>query len=245
MIAVQTALVEANRVRIAVAKGKKRAPTITLARPKTETAEVAHPRVPGKTEFVDRITDTLTTMYNRRQISQLQYGAGEHYRTAWAMTSASPGGSMDFDRVRGGASSAAGPALTYLMAAEVVHQAKFRLYPRDYAVVHRVCVLGLPVEKTARELYDERFDGAWRLYLLDVGRRLRTGLDELADLWWPDARGKTDPKTGAEMRNMRTFRPERPEVTDATEVPKASHVAHATRDKVFHTGKPDRKKAKA
>ena len=245
MIAVATALFEANLVRMSVPKGKKRAPTITLARPKTETAEVAHPRLSGKTEFVDRVVDTLTTMFNRRQISQLQYGAGERYRTAHALTGASPGGSMDFDRVRGAGGGGASLAMTIMTAAEDVRTAKWKLYPKDFAIVHRVCVEGLTIEKAARQLYDEQWDGPWPAYLTEAGRKFRVGLDELADHYFPGARAKVNPRTGEETRNIRTFRPERPEVTDATEVPKASQVVHATRDKVFRSGKPDRKKAKA
>lgn len=206
----------------------------TTARPKTETAEVSHPRLEGKTEFVVRVMDTLTSMFNRRQISQLQYGAGDRYRMAHEMTSASSGGSMDFDRARGSSGLAPTPALTFLLAAEITSQARMKLYPKDFAMVHRVCVIGLSIEQAARQLYDPKWDGEWPAYVREAGRKFRAGLDEMADMWWPDARTKTDPVTGEEVRPIRASRTERAGVTDAPAPDRVgSSVAHATREKVY------------
>ncbi|WLA80321.1 hypothetical protein [Bradyrhizobium elkanii] len=221
---------------------KKRRSASVTARSKTETAEVSHPRVAGKTEFVERVVDTLTTMFNRRQISQLQFGAGDRYRTAHDMTSASSGGSMDFDRVRGGSGVSPTPALSFLMAAETVREARHFLYPRDFAIVHRVCAQGFTIEQAARQLYDERFDVPWAAYLSDAGRRFRTGLDELADRWWPDARTTIDKKTGEEFRPRQGFRTERADQTDAPAA-SPSPVAHGTKDKVFWSNEKRRARA--
>jgi hypothetical protein len=212
---------------------KNRGPT--TARPRTEKAEVSGAYTAGKTDVVERVIDTLTSMFNRRQITQLQLGAGERYRVAHEMTSASMGGSMDFDRVRSGSAGAAHqtPAMTYLLAAETVSEARKRLYPRDFAIVHRVCVLGLTIEQAARQLYDSQWDGEWTPYVRQAGWKFRNGLDALADMWWPDSKTKTDPKTGEEVRPMRRTRTERATVTDAVTVAPSSSVAHATRDKVY------------
>jgi hypothetical protein len=86
---------------VAKSKTKRERKTVTLARAKTEKAEVASPTVPGKTHEVDRVVDLLASMYNRRDISQIQFAAGDRYRTAFEMLSASAGGAGDFDRVRG------------------------------------------------------------------------------------------------------------------------------------------------
>ncbi|WLB14810.1 hypothetical protein QIH87_50230 (plasmid) [Bradyrhizobium elkanii] len=221
---------------------KRRSTAPVTARSRTETAEVSHPRVAGKTEFVERVVDTLTTMFNRRQISQLQYGAGDRYRTAHDMTSASSGGSMDFDRVRGGSGVSPTPALSFLMAAETVREARHFLYPRDFAIVHRVCAQGFTIEQAARQLYDERFDVPWAAYLSDAGRRFRTGLDELADRWWPDARTTIDKKTGEEFRPRQGFRTERADQTDAPAA-SPSPVAHGTKDKVYWSNEKRRARA--
>lgn len=210
---------------------KTRGPT--TARPRTEKAEVSGAYTAGKTDVVERVIDTLTSMFNRRQISQLQYGAGDRYRMAHEMTSASSGGSMDFDRARGSSGLSPSPALTFLLAAETVSEAKRRLYPKDFAIVHRVAVLGLTIEQAARQLYDERYDGEWTPYVRQAGWKFRNGLDALADMWWPDSKTKTDPKTGEEIRPMRRSMTERATVTDAVTVAPSSSVAHATRDKVY------------
>jgi hypothetical protein len=216
---------------------KNRGPS--TARPRTEKAEVSGAYTAGKTDVVERVIDTLTSMFNRRQISQLQYAAGDRYRSAFDMTSASSGGSMDFDRARGGNGTApVSPALTFLLAAECVSQARNKLYPKDYAIVHRVCIVGLTIEAAAKQLYDERFDGAWDPYLKEAGRKFRVGLENLADMWWPGStisvkNGTMNAKTGEEIRTMRNIRTERATVTDAVSVAPSSSVAHATRDKVY------------
>ena len=206
----------------------------TSARPKTETAEVASPYTAGKTDRVERISDTLTSMFNRKQISQLQFGAGDRYRMAHEMTSASSGGSMDFERARGSSGLSPTPALTFLLAAETVSEARGRLYPKDFAIVHRVCVLGLTIEQAARQLYDSKWDGEWTPYVRQAGWKFRNGLDALADMWWPDAKTKTDARTGEEMRPMRNLRTEKAVVTDAPPPERGkSGVVHATRDKIY------------
>lgn len=183
-------------------------------------------------------------MFNRKQISQLQYSAGDRYRHAYDMTLASPGGSMDFDRARGGSGLApVSPPLTYLLAAECVSQARLKLYPKDYAVVHRVCAQGFTVEQAAKQLFDERYDGSLGVHVRNIGRRLGEGLEMLADMWWPDSKIKVNPKTGDEVRPMRSMMTERAKSSDAEAVPASSHVVHATRDKVYRSNDKRRERA--
>lgn len=210
---------------------KNRGPT--TARPRTEKAEVSGAYTAGKTDVVERVIDTLTSMYNRRQINQLQFAAGDRYRFSWEMTSGSSGGSMDFDRARGSSGGSYGFANTYMNAAECVRDVKEKLYPKDRAMVHRVCIVGLTIEQAARQLYDANYDGAWDSYVKEAGRKFRVGLETLADLWWPDSKTKKDPVTGEEIRPMRRSMTERATVTDAVIVTPSSSVAHATRDKVY------------
>lgn len=154
---------------------------------------------------------------------------------AFERLSGSSGGALDFDRARGGTIiPSQGPALQYSIAADVCNDAKLKLYPVDFAVVHRVCVLGFTLEQAARQLYEGRADVPWPAYLRRAGMRFREGLDQLADMWWPDARTMVDKKTGQEIRPMRATVVERAEVTDAPPPDRvASAVAHATRDKVY------------
>lgn len=204
------------------------------ARPRTETAEVSAPMTAGKIDRVERVVDTLTSMFNRRQISQLQYSAGDRYRMAFERLSGSAGGALDFDRARGSVGTPSqGPALQYSIASDICNDAKLKLYPIDFAVVHRVCVLGLSLEQAAKQLYEGRADVPWPAYLRRAGMRFREGLDQLGDMWWPDARSKIEKKTGDDVRAMRRTMNERAEVTDAVSVAPSSTVAHATRDKVY------------
>lgn len=181
-------------------------------------------------------------MFNRRQINQLQFGAGEKYRNAHDATTMSMGGTMDFDKVRGG-SGIASPALQQLQAADIIDEAEKLLYNFDLAMIHRVCAQGFTIEQVAKQMYDEQFDGAWQSYLTEAGRKFRQGLDQLADMWWPDSKVKKDPKTGEEIRPMRSMMTERATSTDAEAVPVSSKVAHATRDKVYRSGEKRRERA--
>jgi hypothetical protein len=188
-----------------------------------------------KMDRVERVTDTLTSMFNRKQLTQLQFAAGDRYRMSWEMTSASSGGSMDFDRVRGRSGPSMGFADTYLSAADDVHQVKLKLNnPKTYAMIHRVCVVGLTIEQAARQLHDPKWDRRWKTYLKEATFRFHTGLDDMAEKWWPDSRTQRDPKTGEEIRAMRNIRTEKAAVTNAPPPERgASRVAHATRDKVY------------
>jgi hypothetical protein len=173
-------------------------------------------------------------MFNRKQISQLQYGAGDRYRLSFEMTSASSGGSMDFDRARGSKGTPpVSPALTFLLAAECVREARMKLYPRDFAVIHRVAVSGFTIEQAARQLYDPKWDGEWPPYVREAGRKFRAGLDALADMWWPDSRTPVDKKTGEEIRPIRGARTEKSTASNVESVTQSPSVAHATRDKVY------------
>lgn len=230
---------------------RKRGKVQEDARPRTETAEVSHPRLEGNTEFVSRVTDTLTSMYNRKQITMMQFCAGDRYRLSHEMTSASSGGSMDFDRARGSRGTAPiSPALTFLLAAECVSEARKKLYPKDFAIVHRVCVLGLSIEGAAKQLYDARFDGAWDPYVKEAGRKFRVGLENLAEMWWPDSvasekRRTKDKKTGEEIRPIRNIRNGKSTVTDAPAPNRnPSGVVHATKDKIYR-GAPSMKRDRA
>jgi hypothetical protein len=178
---------------VAKSKTKRERKTVTLARAKTEKAEVASPTVPGKTHEVDRVVDLLASMYNRRDISQIQFAAGDRYRTAFEMLSASAGGAGDFDRVRG-SGEVGGMARSYVDAAKSVSDARLRiLYPRDYAVLHRVCVEGKTLEKVANEL--NSFDTGVKFDRQQIGYMFKSALSQLAAAWWPDKVPKIDQST--------------------------------------------------
>lgn len=207
------------------AKTRRRAPYDPSAAPKTETAKVAHPRLAGYVEIVQRVVDTLDVMRKRRHLSEREFQAADHYRTCWDTVHGSVGGVMDYERARGGSLPGQPPAPRYLLASEVCSEVRRYLYPQDYAVVHRVCALGLSIEEAAMQLYQI---SPTRPQKEDCGRRLREGLAQMADRWFPERRGAGN--------RMRAHVEERATVTDIDTVSSSSIVVHATRDKIFRSG---------
>lgn len=193
--------------------------------PKTNTDKVDHPRLAGLVETVHRVTDTLVAMFKRKQLTEREFLAADRIRTAQEKLYGAAGGAMNFDRIRGGGSPSAGPQDSYLAAAETMRDLKHLLYPKDYGVVLRVCAKGMTVEQATANLYQQN---PTRAEKEDCGRRLREGLTQLADKWFPENRGQGN--------RMRSHLEERAGVTDAEFVPQAS-VVHATRDKVYRSGK--------
>jgi hypothetical protein len=168
---------------------------ITLARPKTESVDVVVPSLEGKTdqsvtETTERVVDLLTQMYNRKDISQVQFAAGDRYRTSFEMLSASSGGAGDFDRVRAGGSGG-GMAISMVAAAEDVRETKLKiLYIRDYAVMHRVCVQGKTFDKVAQELSGG--DLGIKFDRREIAYMFKSALSQMAAYWWPDKVPKID-----------------------------------------------------
>ena len=170
---------------------------------RTEPARVASPTVPGAVEDVRRSIDTLTSMARRRQITDREAAAGLRYRTAYDTIYGQMGGVMDFDRSRGGGTPGQPFGVAYLHAAEQVSDVKRWLYPQDYTMVHRVCALGHTLEDCAG-----LFSGSPGEARREAGRRLRAGLEQLADRWFP---------AGPPAR-MRAVRMDRAEATEASVV---------------------------
>lgn len=185
---------------------------ISAARPRRRIDPVTvHSPYGHGIDRVNRIYDQLALMFKRKQITPRQFDAGERLQIAADTVYGQAGGAMDFDRARGGSLPGQPPALPYLVASETLHQAKMRLYPRDYATVYRVCVEGAKIE-TCCGLFGERRNGR------EAGKALRRGLDVLADLWWPE---------GERRSKASVFRSEKATVGDDAVV---------TVGRVYHAG---------
>jgi len=212
---------------VAMANTKPRRPPIEekpSAVPKTQLDRVDHPRLAGLVETVHRVTDTLSAMFKRKQIGEREYMAAEKYRTCFAALYGQMGGVGDFERSRGGSNPGSPPAPHFLLAAEAVSEVRKYLYPKDFCVVYRVVALGMTIEQATEQLYDP----VTRASKEDCGRRLREGLSQMADRWYPENQGAG--------HRMRSHVSERAQATDIEAVPQAN-VAHATRDKVYRSGK--------
>jgi hypothetical protein len=204
-------------------KPRRVIPERLTAAPLTETARVSHPRLEGDytphIETVRRVVDTLAVMLRRKHLREREYLAGDHYRTCFETLYGATGGALDFDRPRGGSTPGQPPAPHYMLASEVVRNVTKFLYPKDFAVVHRVCALGMSIEQAAGQLYDP----VTRATKEDCGRRLREGLSQMADWWYPENRGRGG--------NMRSFSTERAMPTEAETVEAGKVHLGGTRSK--------------
>jgi hypothetical protein len=70
------------------------------ARQRTRT--VASPSVAGGVERLKRVVDMLDHLWSRGKLGESEYNAALRYQAAWECIHASVGGSMDFERARGG-----------------------------------------------------------------------------------------------------------------------------------------------
>lgn len=195
-------------------------------RPKTETAWVSHPSLEGYVETVQRNIDTLDVMRKRKQLSEREYQAADRIRMAHERLNGAIGGAGDFERSPGGSLPGRPPAVSYLIAADTLRDAKLKIYPKHYAIVYQVCIEGRSIEQAAAHFYQ---GVPTRQQKEEAGWRLREGLGMIADEWY-------GPENSNGSNRMRSHISERPSVTDVQSVPRSSTVAHATRDRVVRGG---------
>lgn len=134
---------------------------------------------------VDRVVDTVDVMFRRRQLDAQQKRAADTYRDAFDALTASMGGSMDFDRVRGGSSPGAPPAPTALLAADTVAQAHKILGAMDSAIIEMIVGRGYSIEQCAARTTAGVKKAPSDRDTEYVGKRLRDALTTLADEWHP------------------------------------------------------------
>lgn len=169
----------ARTERIEAATRAERERMSAVRKPRATTKVRVHNPYGHGIDHVEKIIDTISAMFKRRQLSELQFQAGQRLQIAYEVVYGQAGGSMDFGRTRGGSTPGQMPAEPYMLASELLRKAKQKLYPRDYAVTYRVCVQGLKIEDCG-EIFGRGREGR-----LEAGRALRRALDELAHLWWP------------------------------------------------------------
>ena len=145
---------------------------------------VVHNPLGHDTNVVVKIYDSIVAMHKRGQINAAQYEAAEKLRIAHDVVYGQAGNAMDFDRSRGGGSPGRMPAQPYMVACETLRIAKFQLFPRDYAVVYRVCIQGIRIADCGH-LFKAGREGQ-----LEAGKALRRGLSQLADHWGLSNKGR-------------------------------------------------------
>ena len=165
-------------------RGRKRRPSSSppSARPSTVAAVVASPWLPGKTDRVQRVLDSVLQLRRSGQISAAQYDAAERYRTAYEAVRAGMGGVMDPDRVGGGSSSGKIPQAAELAAADILSDASLALSRVGGTVIVEMVVgQGWTIADVTRSLFSEQPTEANRKH---VGAFLRLSLTTLADRWF-------------------------------------------------------------
>lgn len=201
----------------------KKAPT---ARPKTERQFTDSPGMPGYRDYVEHVVNPIELMRARRQLDALAYRAASHIGAAYETINGAVGGAMDFDRARGGGSPGAPPPQHYLEAADVLSQAKKYLYPSDYRVIGLVVIEGLSIQGAAQAIHGAKPSRAERE---ETSRRLREGLHQLAERWWPrQAREETEREiVSHHTADAKTYSPQ------VAGVIERGDVVHATGHKIF------------
>jgi hypothetical protein len=123
-----------------------------------------------------------------------QWQAAQIFRSAYEVLAGACGGSMDFDRVRGGGLPGQPFGERQLHAGGRINEARGMLYSEDYLIITDIAGEGASLDKCASTFYGRHASKADKT---KVGDRLRIGLDKLADRWVPEAK----------KQPMRTWRP--------------------------------------
>jgi hypothetical protein len=105
----------------------------------------------------------------------------------------------------------------YLRACEILAEAKLACYPLDHRVIELVVGHQLTLRKAAEIIYKTDAKSCREF----VGKRLRAGLRDLADKWFPMSHANGP-------GNIRSLITERPTVTDAQEIVRGA-VYHSYR----------------
>lgn len=155
----------------------------TVSARRTIEGEVHNP-FGHDTSVVVKLYDPVVAMLKRRQITSDQFQAAERLQFAYETVHGQAGGAMDFDRSRSSGVPGQMPAPPYMVASETLRLAKMWLYPRDYAVVFRVCIQGIKIADCAH-LFGVGKEGR-----LEAGRALKRGLTQLAEKWGYSSNGR-------------------------------------------------------
>jgi hypothetical protein len=183
---------EADRLRKRTSEAKRRA--MVGADPlnitghttgKAARRETAAPPV----EFVgtiSRVIPSTERLTGKNKLDRQQRLAAEHYREAFETIRSQLGGSMDFDRPRGGGFAPAGFAEVILIANQTLKQARALLGARTIIIVEQVVCHGKTAQECTRLVYGYA-DGD-KVAARDsnhVARMLREALTELGQSWFP------------------------------------------------------------
>ena len=135
-------------------------------------------------ERVEQVQGPVERLHGHQRLTPPQLQAAHCYRDAWDLVQASPGGSLDLDRVRGAVSSGSAPAPVLMAAAGILADAT-RILGRHVLVIEASVGYGYSVRDTAARLLrpmPKRGDVEF------MGRLIRESLGHLASEWYPAGR---------------------------------------------------------
>jgi hypothetical protein len=201
------------------------------ARAPTVMVTVSSPTVPGARESVQRAVTTIDYLHQRRHISDREHLAATKFKNAHDVVFGTIGGAMDPDRARGSGSPGSPPPPSWLLACDVLHEAKVQLYSLDYSIVEQIAGHGHSLRDVAAQIYGVGVDGRPSRNDFDrISDRLKAALSELASMWFGVAEaGATQP-----VRSVWRGTGAKPAGSDATSVPQGT-AAHATGKRVFRS----------
>lgn len=214
--------------------------SISAAKPKrsrkvkAKSAKItARPETESVAGGLERVICTIELMARAKQIDTRQQNAAEKFAEAHAALFGSIA-AIDYGAA-GGGSVDRSPAYVALVAAETIREARARLYAHDFRVVDAVCGEGHTVAEAAAAM-DLR-SGAKNSQQREIGATLRRALKELADLWFPLPRVRTEASKWGRVRRLLSDHAEGATdyVADNTAV-SPGQTAHASRHKVFSRG---------
>ena len=189
----------------------------------TEDVYVAHPTIPGVTEKVRRVINSLDTMLNSNLFgkepfaAKRRYEAAKIFRNAWDTVNSSIGQAMDLDRVRSNRYEGYVP-IANLEAAAKLREAHRVLYAMDYDIIALVLGAGYGIGETAKCIHRELVT---RKQAEEIGSRMRCALDELAGHWLIQENRES---------TMRAWRP-------TESVPRGSETSQVTPARVAHANR--------
>lgn len=186
-------------------------------------AQVLHPTLEGMQEKVSRIINTIEYMAARRQLDKRQIRVAEMLLNAHQVLYGSIGLNQDTTKVSGGVPNGKASQDTYLDASERLRLAKKYLFPQIYRVVMAVVVEGFTIEQTSFAIHGEHT----KHYKELTGKKLRSGLSDLADRWIEGH----EASTGSKMRSWQA--PDARPTESTVGMIKPGKTAHATGRRVF------------
>lgn len=134
---------------------------------------------------IHRRVPAMNRLRGKNKLDARQTQAADCYRDAFELVHSGLGGSMDFERIRGGGGFA-GPAEAVLIASQMLRGAKGVVGERAVVVIEHVICHGRGIEETTRMIYG--YEDGQTTVTRDVnyiGRTLREALTDLAHVWHP------------------------------------------------------------